>query len=168
MAKLRKVFVYGTLKKGMSNSSYLPNYAIQEMEQATTKGRLYYVSSGGFPCLTLDGDNTIHGELYTIKEKHWRKIMTDMDKLEGCPHLYLREIITVKTSKGEERAWTYVFNAPSLLGEEIESGIFEKPLEINWYSYFLNKYGADFIVNEENYDMPNDELEEQLLGWPEE
>ena len=165
MAKLRKVFVYGTLKKGMSNSSYLPNYAVQEMKQATTKGKLYYVSSGGFPCLTLDGDNTIHGELYTIKEKHWRKIMADMDKLEGCPNLYLREIIEVETSNGKEKAWSYIFNMPELLGPEIENGIFEAPMKIDWYTYFLNKYG----VNVFNYNEEQEErLKEQLEGWPEE
>ena len=124
---LRNVFVYGTLMRRMSNSRCIPNGAIEKIEEGTVTGRLYYVSSGHYPCLKLNGDNTIYGELYTIKEKHWKETLASMDALEGCPTLYTREQIKVKTKNGEKDAWVYVFNLDEFLGEEITSGRFTGP-----------------------------------------
>lgn len=126
--KLRKIFVYGTLKRGMYNSRFLPNSVIKKMEKVTTRGTLYYISSGSFPCLKLEGDNTIHGEVYTIHEKHWDRILEDVDCLEGCPTLYTRQIIKVKNKHGKEfEAWGYIFNGDYMLGREIKDGVFKGP-----------------------------------------
>ena len=121
---LRKVFVYGTLKRGMSNAGYIPDYVIETMCEATTKGKLYYVNGGTYPCLKLKGDNTIYGELYSIKEKCWPIILKQMDELEGCPVLYERKKIYVNTPNGKEECWAYIFKMDKFLGDEIQSGKF--------------------------------------------
>lgn len=162
MGKLRKVFVYGTLKRGMSNSQYIPDYTIEKIQKGTTKGTLYYINSGAYPCLMKEGSKIVHGELYDIKHKYWKQVLEQMDILEGCPTLYRRRIVDIKTENGTEKAWTYIFNLPEFLGEEIENGIFEGPKKIDWYEYFVNKYGVDCLNHSEN------EITEQLQDWPEE
>lgn len=121
---LRKVFVYGTLKRGMSNERYVPNDAIEKMCEATIQGELYYINSGAYPCLKLEGSNTIYGELYTIKEKYFDFILKQMDLLEGCPDLYERKIVNVNTENGIEQCWAYIFNLDAFLGDKIPSGRF--------------------------------------------
>lgn len=146
--ELRNVFVYGTLKRGMYNSHFIPDAIINRIEQVTTKGRLYYVSSGSFPCLKLNGDNTIHGEMYTINKKNWKEVLKGMDDLEGCPTLYTREVIEVTNEDGKTfKAWAYIFNSEYMLGNEIPSGIFTGPdpyayrnFQQNLYSYYYGDF----------------------------
>ena len=147
---VKNIFVYGTLKRGMSNSKYLPNYAIKHIQKATTKGTLYYISSGAYPCLKRCGNNLIHGELISVKDKYWEEILANIDVLEGYPTFYNREIIQVINENGEKDfAWVYIFNDENdpYLGEEIKDGNFkgERPREntINELQALLAYYYGD-------------------------
>lgn len=135
MKNLRRVFVYGTLKRGMSNSKCIPDKVIAKIAEGKTTGTLYYVCNGAFPCLKLHGNKNVYGEVYEIKPQYWDKTLERMDELEGCPMLYTREIIEVQTAEGFVKCWAYIFNADNLLGDEIEDGIF-KGRQIKNYEYF--------------------------------
>lgn len=153
--RITKVFVYGTLKRGMSNAQFIPNYTIKKSQKATTTGTLYYVRSGAFPCLKLRGNNTIHGELYTIEKRWWKQTLRDMDMLEGYPTLYDRKIIEVETENGKDRCWTYVYNGEDGLGEEIITGTFtgRNPNAPKYSSVY------DYYYNQEPHVFTDEELE---------
>lgn len=91
------VFVYGSLKKGKSNHSVLTDRA-QFMRPATIQGAVM-VDLGSFPAI-IKGTGEVTGEVYSITPE----IMARLDRLEGHPRFYKREIIDI----GEgQQAWTY-------------------------------------------------------------
>jgi gamma-glutamylaminecyclotransferase len=95
-----KVFVYGTLKKGFGNHPILSNAKFLG-EAHTMEASFQMYSLGGFPAVTLEGNQRIIGEVYEVEDP---SIISNMDELEHHPHWYQR--IMVPTSLGA--AWTYI------------------------------------------------------------
>lgn len=94
-----RVFVYGTLLAGFGNHrAYMQTAKL--VDKATVPGKMY--SLGGYPCVSVHGNNTVHGEVYDIDEE----TLKHLDRLEGHPRFYQREI--VETSIGP--AWIYLIN----------------------------------------------------------
>lgn len=93
-----RVFVYGTLKRGFGNHRLLEGSTF--VDEAITKGEMR--SLGGFPGVTLHGNQQIHGEIYAVDDE----TMERCDRLEGHPRWYNRQI--VETSKGP--AWMYTLD----------------------------------------------------------
>lgn len=82
-----RLFVYGTLKRGLSNASRLEG-AIFEGVRSTANGyALHRVA--GFPALVRSGDGIVRGEVYTVSDEHLRRL----DAFEDSPNWYQREII---------------------------------------------------------------------------
>lgn len=92
-----KLFVYGTLKRGWHNNHLLQE-AIFLYEAVTITP--YVLFNCGFPkAVALTGDKTplpVMGEVYDINEQ----ILARCDRLEGHPNWYVRETVSVVTTKG--------------------------------------------------------------------
>ena len=128
------MFVYGTLKKDFPNHHYCRN-AIN-IELATVCGKLYQLSAG-YPALQIpeesilsessnvnvnfkiyEGWNPVHGEFVTFADLNEIK---PIDRLEGVPYYYRRELIPVQKSNGQTiAAWAYIM-------ERIESSALYLP-----------------------------------------
>ena len=122
---INKLFIYGTLQKGMSNQSFLPDEAIVNRQKATIKGELYWVERGCYPALLLEGHDTIYGELVEIKSEYFASVLKNCDRLEGHPSFYKREQVNVNLSNGETvECYSYIFKQFPLLGSRIYSGNF--------------------------------------------
>ena len=94
----KKIFVYGTLMKGMRNHYYLKDstyLGVDEIEGYT----MYNI--GSYPGI-VKGSDRIKGEVYEVTQE----TLDMMDALEGEGYLYLRE--TINTKYGE--AYVYVYN----------------------------------------------------------
>lgn len=87
---MKKVFVYGTLKRSYSNHHLLKSSTF--LGQDTIKGEMYNL--GHYPAIK-NGENDIHGEVYEIDENTEQML----DILEGVPSFYQKH--TVETKYGE-------------------------------------------------------------------
>jgi gamma-glutamylcyclotransferase (GGCT)/AIG2-like uncharacterized protein YtfP len=115
------LFVYGLLMRGLELHELL--WGADFVDVATTPGVL--LSFGGYPGL-IDGEGTVWGELYSLKNPG--KILAAVDDAEEfdprnvTASLYRRELRDVRSAKiGYVRAWVYVYNrvadAPQMLAE---------------------------------------------------
>lgn len=126
--KLRKIFVYGTLQRGLSNSSYIESNEIEWMESAIAEGEIYMVKNARYPAATFQDNcnSTITGELYSIKPECIEYVIQKCDHLEGHPSYYKRKEIEVVDSYGETHAaYSYEFKYLSQIGERINSGSYK-------------------------------------------
>ena len=106
---MNKLFVYGTLKQGHGNHRLLTDAKF--VGTATTSQEFTMYSTGGFPALVHSGDTSIFGEVYEVTDEEFSRL----DVLEGYPHMYTREQISVNV--GEEgdsfvsnNVWVYIWN----------------------------------------------------------
>ncbi len=111
--------VYGTLKENFSNYFYFLS-----PKKPIFKGIVHLpfqmYSEGGFPILfPSDEINRIHIEVFEVSQKTLDKI----DRLEGVPELYNREIIYIEELELE--VFLYIIKDREPFGEIIENGLFE-------------------------------------------
>lgn len=98
-------FVYGTLRIGFSNHPVLGGAPYQGDAVSVDP---FYMVGYGVPVIFKGGDKKIFGELYRVKNV---EILKNLDRLEGHPTLYRREIIKVTDESGNEvDAWCYIVN----------------------------------------------------------
>lgn len=123
---MNKIFVYGTLQRGMYNHFYMCDKYVENCTPATTKGKLHMVKCCTYPAM-VPGDDTIKGELYSIKEDYLEECIDACDMLEGHPTFYKREIVKVVDNEGNEHdAYTYIFQKHNLLGRPLPDGNYKK------------------------------------------
>ena len=80
---LRTFFVYGTLMTDCANHHVIGATAIERIVPAKMLNvDLYMYHKSYFPCMT-PGQGKVFGELITIKEHVFEKILARMDRLEG-------------------------------------------------------------------------------------
>jgi gamma-glutamylcyclotransferase (GGCT)/AIG2-like uncharacterized protein YtfP len=92
------LFVYGSLKQGFHNASYLGG---ARFLGAHTTAALYSMYDfGTYPAVSTGGSTCIVGEVYEIDDQH----LAATDQLEWYPDYYQR--ILIETGHGE--AWMYV------------------------------------------------------------
>lgn len=84
------LFVYGTLMNRESNHVYLKNAKALGTEEVNS-ARLYDL--GAYPMMLHEGNSTVCGELYQIS----LKTLHLLDSLEGHPHYFRRELITLNS-----------------------------------------------------------------------
>jgi len=111
--------VYGTLKENFPNYFYFLN-----PKKPIFKGVVHMpfqmYSDGGFPILfPVDEINKIYIEVFEVSQKTLDKI----DRLEGVPELYNREIIYIEEIGYE--VFLYVIRNREPFGDLIEDGLFE-------------------------------------------
>lgn len=95
------VFVYGTLKRGLSNHHWLAG-ARDQGDRRLNGARLYDL--GPFPMAVATAEGHVQGELYTIPSR----TLAALDHLEGVPRLYQR--CQLSLSNGD-LAWVYLGRA---------------------------------------------------------
>ncbi len=112
-----KLFVYGTLKRGYGNHHYLTGSRF--IGRAVTRERFaLYADSVPF-LVKYPPVSRVKGELYEVDPATLRSV----DALEGHPHVYRREKITVILEDGREvEAWVYFYPRPR--GRLLKSGEF--------------------------------------------
>ncbi len=98
-----KVFVYGTLKAGFSNSALLDDATLVGADILAPEYTMYDL--GAFPAVSIGGTTPITGEVWEVDDF----TMSRLDTLEGYPHFYNRSLIP--TAHGE--AWLYHINDTS-------------------------------------------------------
>lgn len=108
-----KIFVYGTLRKGLSND--INNMAkrvgarIKYLGIDTVEAEMY--SYVWFPAIAFNpnSDNNVQvvGEIYEIRSEE-EAMLKSLDALEGYPYHYNRKKIHTKYGK----AWVYFFDTP--------------------------------------------------------
>jgi gamma-glutamylaminecyclotransferase len=103
------VFVYGTLKKGFSNNSFLEDSVCYG--KAYTSKRFLLIKDIGLPFVVKDFKHSystnIKGEVYLIDDF----TLNDLDYLESHPYFYRREQITVYVKGIPLKCWCYFLNA---------------------------------------------------------
>ena len=117
-----KIFVYGTLMRGLSRHHYMSDGHYEG--EASAKGRL--ISLGEYPAL-LDGAGTVRGEVYSFDDLPAAlDVLDDVENFDPAnPESgeYVREARRVVRDDGEEiRAWLYVYNRPRENAPIIQSG----------------------------------------------
>lgn len=100
MAEPTRIFVYGTLKQRHGNHGVLGNSVF--LGEAVTVSKEFNMYDGGFPFVTdfkndVDKLGCIVGELYETSDK---RILSNLDRLEGYPYLYDKREIDVTTLDG--------------------------------------------------------------------
>ena len=99
-----KLFVYGTLKRGYGNNTFLRDCKF--LDEAISLHARYSMSGNGIPFLSEGGSRHVKGELWEVDESSLERI----DRLEGHPDHYCRkERVFVKKSDSERVvAWVYL------------------------------------------------------------
>ena len=105
LSEIVVVFVYGTLMSGnnnnemfLSDAKFVGNFIAEGFE-------LYDL--GNYPGIIHCENDKVKGQLYVIN----KKILNNLDILEGEGSLYIREVIKVVNDDNEsQEAYTYVYN----------------------------------------------------------
>lgn len=116
------VFVYGTLKFGYSNSSFLTNAKIIGRGITKDKFSLYV---GSLPYLTSEMIHQVKGEVYEVSKQR----LAYLDSLEGHPNFYKRWKIKIKLENNKTvTCWTYFFNDYKREDWKLTDGEYKQPL----------------------------------------
>lgn len=125
---LKRIFVYGTLKRGESRGfvfEHVLGHKKFKVTRGKTFGKLYDL--GEFPGM-CKGTGWVHGEVVEVSEDDYHKLLPVLDSIEGYTgnnNLYVRKEVGVETPNGRKVATTYFFNDYSILnnyGVYLESG----------------------------------------------
>ncbi len=135
----RRVFVYGSLMRGMANHRLLDSPGVEFVGEAKTVPAFVMLDLGDFPGVipcqsnfSTDGidatPTAIHGEVYVVS----RNVFRNLDMLEGYPRLYDRREIKLED---ETHATIYTFNLTvdrlAFLTAVVPDG--------DWRSYYTGK-----------------------------
>ena len=111
-----KLIVYGTLMSGERNHRFCRNAV--RITPCTVTGTLYDTGYG-FPAFMPEGDGVVNSELIEIPLADW----ADIDRLEGYPRLYDRQLLQATLADGSEATgWIYIMNILTPMAKVIESG----------------------------------------------
>ena len=124
----RRVFVYGTLRRGSAHpmARFLAERATF-LGEGTVRGTL--VNLGSYPGLILAGETAVRGDLYEFSPESATEGLARLDAYEGCgpndpqPHEYRKGTAEVHLAGGTtRRASVYLLNGSAGRFEVIESG----------------------------------------------
>lgn len=113
-----KVAVYGSLRKGLHNHSYLKNAKYIGSYYSLPEYTLY--SLGSYPGLKLNGSTSVMFEVYEVTQDEAK----DIDSLEGVDYeLYVKQSVTTPYGK----CCLYIYNKNVDNKEVVKHG--------NWFEY---------------------------------
>lgn len=105
------LFVYGTLKKGRSNHLLIEH--LPHLGDAFTDNNYSLVVSG-LPFLVKRKGEGVRGEIYKIDPETLRAV----DRLEGHPSFYRREIINVTDFRTGDTVEAYAYIHPDVFNKK--------------------------------------------------
>jgi gamma-glutamylcyclotransferase (GGCT)/AIG2-like uncharacterized protein YtfP len=111
------VFVYGTLMRGHANHGHLRG--AEYLGPHVTEPAYAMLHLGGYPGVRRGGRTAVHGEVFRVSPA----ILRRLDRLEDCPHLFVREAID--TPYGA--AWIYLLAKPPRRRRRIPDGVWPGP-----------------------------------------
>ena len=124
MSLLSRVFVYGTLRRNEVNHNLLEQ--ARYCGTCTTQPHYKMVNLGAYPGVVKRGDTSVEGEVYEVSVQQ----LADLDRLEGYPHAYTREVIATPWGK----AWIYLYRGNLKDRAVIPSGIWHETIvRRRWY-----------------------------------
>lgn len=112
-------FVYGTLKRGFGNNRLMEGSKFIS-EGTTVEKYLFYKRGIPFVSKVDNNPNTVNvnGELYEVDENQ----IPAIDRLEGHPNWYRRELIDIKTPDNQTvQAWIYFMPLEGSVNEILNS-----------------------------------------------
>ncbi len=118
MTYLSRVFVYGTLRRNEVN-----HYLLAQASYCgtwVTAPQYKMVDLGAYPGVVKNGTGCIEGEVYQVNAQQ----MADLDRLEGYPHAYTREVIATPWGK----AWIYLYRGNLRDRAVIPSGVWRETI----------------------------------------
>jgi gamma-glutamylaminecyclotransferase len=103
MAKVH-LFVYGSLKRGMSSHALLAGQEFVGTAQTLPRYRLY--NCGRYPALVANSANglAVQGEVWHVDET----ALASLDRYEGAPTLFIRREVALEGMAGPVYAYFYV------------------------------------------------------------
>ena len=114
--KTVKLIVYGTLMSGERNHRFCRNAV--NITPCTVTGTLYDTGCG-FPAFVPDGENMVAAELIESPFEDWEAV----DRLEGYPRLYDRQLFPAKLTDGTEvSGWIYIMHTLPPMAKVISGG----------------------------------------------
>jgi gamma-glutamylcyclotransferase (GGCT)/AIG2-like uncharacterized protein YtfP len=115
-----QVFVYGTLRKSQVNHHLLEHAIYLGVFKTETNYKMFHL--GGYPGVVKGGNSSIEGEVYRIDAL----TMSHLDRLEGYPVYYTRELISTPWGK----AWIYLYRGSLKGRRRLQSGVWRD--DIHW------------------------------------
>lgn len=92
---MHRIFVYGTLKTSQKRNFCLTRTGARLLGSTVTapRYRLLRPLLADYPCLIEDDRNgvAVEGELWEVSDE----CLTDLDAVEGVPHLFVRRPVTL-------------------------------------------------------------------------
>lgn len=141
------VFVYGSLMRGLGNSSWLRGATFAGLADLQTRD-LQMVSLGGFPALVqrsasepldaLDLPLLIRGEAYEVDDEG----LSALDMLESHPRFYRRRLLSVRVGamSGQRewvgprgKAWVYALDRPADWHETLVESLDGRRVSWRWH-----------------------------------
>lgn len=124
MMATRRLFVYGTLKKGGELHSNLASENAAFVGKARIKGRLFRIKGESFPgAVPTDAEEYINGELYELSSPG--ETLKKIDEIEGVGEgLFRRKLVDTWFPDGKTRAWAYFYAKPLKARSRIVTGHF--------------------------------------------
>lgn len=108
------LFCYGTLKKGRNNHEYLDG---SDFLGNFITSRDFSLVVAGLPFLVKRSSRSgVKGEVYKIDSETLREI----DRLEGHPNFYYREVITVYNEENGEPLEVYSYIHPDIFNKNFD------------------------------------------------
>lgn len=112
------VAAYGTLRKGYGNSRLVDKPDTKHIGTGITVEK-YQMTASGIPFVNKTPDVNITVDLWEIDKE---RDLPSVDRLEGHPSFYKRELIDVKINDTIYKAWLYFCDKG--YGNIVESGDF--------------------------------------------
>jgi gamma-glutamylaminecyclotransferase len=141
-----KMAVYGTLRGGLPNHSYVKNHKFLGTGKTVEK---YTMRASGIPYVGKEPRTRIDVEVYDVTGK---TEIEAIDRLEGHPHWYKREEIEVELNDGRIlKAWLYFMESTSKI---IETGNY---LDCNGYRERSEHYWISRRSQEDRENIVNNE-----------
>ena len=97
-----RVFVYGTLLRGLRNHHWLEGSAL--VARTALAERFTMLDCGSYPALVEGAEQRIAGEVYVVSDH----VLAQLDELEEYPSYYDRKIVDLEDGT---RAWVYVLTS---------------------------------------------------------
>ena len=107
----RKIFVYGTLKRGLSNHSYLAGQRFVTKARTQPEYRLFDL--GGYPGMVREKEDglSIEGEIWEVDDR----CLNRLDRLEDVEGgEYERTLIALATPLEHEQIEGYIYLRPTI------------------------------------------------------